>query len=116
GHVEAILQPHAELARQIDAGLVRKAHADGQPRRLAMDEIDRLMPVEADTVARAMRQAGQLVARPIAETFVETAHRVIDAARRRADVRGLDRCLLALADLIPHFALFGAGGAVDESA
>src|SRR3546814_12696431 len=55
GHVETILQPHAELAGDIDARFIREAHARGDLRRLPANEVDRLVPVEADAVAGAVR-------------------------------------------------------------
>src|SRR3546814_18249945 len=48
GHVETILQPHAELAGDIAARFIREAHARGELRRLPANEVDRPGPVEAD--------------------------------------------------------------------
>src|ERR1700712_5362707 len=39
-HVEAILEADSELAGNVDAGLVREAHARCQRRHFAMDEVD----------------------------------------------------------------------------
>ena len=50
--------------------------------RLAMDEVDRLVAVEADAVAGAVREAGQAVAGAVAPAFILGAHRIVDAARR----------------------------------
>ena len=69
-HVPAILEPHAELAWNIEAGLVGKAHAGRERRRLAVNEIDRLMNFHADAVAGSMRQAGQPVTGPESPAFI----------------------------------------------
>src|SRR5687767_1840225 len=44
-HVETVLQAHAELAGDVDAGLVREAHAGRELGRLATDEVHRLVAV-----------------------------------------------------------------------
>ena len=93
------------LPGNVDARLVGKAHARRQRRRLAVDEIDRLVDLHADAVAGAVRQAGQLVARAVAPAFVGAADRVIDAARGHADLGGCDRDLLAAMHLVPELAL-----------
>src|SRR3546814_15919528 len=50
GHKETILEPYPELAGDIDAGFVRKAHAGRELCRFAAHEVDRLVPVEPDPV------------------------------------------------------------------
>src|SRR3546814_1298488 len=79
--------PYPELAGDIDAGFVRKAHAGRELCRFAAHEVDRLVPVEPDPVAGAMRGAGQLVARAPAEAFIIGAHRIVDLACRGAEFR-----------------------------
>src|SRR3546814_14138855 len=69
GHVETILQPHAELAGDIDARFIREAHARGELRRLPANEVDRLVPVEADAVAGAVRSPRDLVPGAYTETL-----------------------------------------------
>src|SRR5436853_4730195 len=103
--MEAILQPDAEPAGDVQARLVGEAHADAERHRLAMDEVDRLVAVETDAVAGAVREAGEAIARPIAPALVLGAHRIVDAARRAAELGGADRDLLALMDLVPDPAL-----------
>ena len=107
GHVPAVLEPDAELARDVDPRLVGEAHAGRERRRLAVDEIDRLVHLHADAVAGAVRQARELVARSIAPAFVGGAHGVVDRAGRNPDLRRLDRDLLAATDLVPDLALLG---------
>src|SRR5262245_56839619 len=74
------------------------------------------MHVEADAVARAMRSAGQLVARAVTPLHVLRADRIIDLARGHADARGFDRDLLTVVHLLPHLALFGSRLAEHERA
>ena len=70
-----------------------------------MDQIDRLVPVEADAMAGTVRQAGQPVVGAIAEAGVEAAYGVVDGTRRHPDLRGGERDLLTLRDPIPDGAL-----------
>src|SRR4051794_36828947 len=116
GHVEAILETDSELAGNVDARLVGEAHARRQRRRLAVDEIDRLVAVEADAVAGAVRRARQFVARAVAPRLVLAAHSIVDASGGRADPSRFEGDLLAAMDLVPDFALFGAWLAEDERA
>src|SRR5690606_4505323 len=109
-------QPDAELAGQVDAGLVRKAHAGGERRGFAVDEIDRLVPFHADAVAGAVRGAGQRIAGAVTPAFVLGAHRIVDAAGRAADLRGGEVVPLALMDLAPDPALVRARLAEHEGA
>src|SRR3954471_2460922 len=86
GHVEAIFEADSELAGQIETGLVGEAHARAERHRLATDEVDRLVAVEADAVAGAVRKAGQRVAGAVAPAFILGAHRIVDASRRAAEL------------------------------
>src|SRR5690606_13426410 len=101
-HVETVLQPDAELAGQVEAGFVGEAHAGGERRLFAAHEVDGLVAVQADAVPGAVRQARQLVVGAVAEAGVVTAHRVVDRPGRGADLRCLERDLLAAMDLVPH--------------
>ena len=107
GHVPAVLEPDAELARNVDPRLVGKAHAGRQRRRLAVDEIDRLVDFHADAVAGPVRQAGKPVARAVAPAFVDARAPRHRRSRGHADLGGCDRDLLASMDLVPELALLG---------
>ncbi len=85
-HVPAILEPDPELAGDVEPRLVREAHARRERRRLAVDEIDRLVDFHADAVSGPVRQAGKPIARSEAPAFVDAAHGVVDAARRQPDL------------------------------
>ena len=50
----AILKTDAELAGNVESGLVRKAHARSQWRRFSMDKVDRLVDLHADAMASAV--------------------------------------------------------------
>src|SRR5207302_9723644 len=97
-HVPAVLDAHAELAGNVEPGLVGKAHSGGKRRGLAVDQIDRLVDLHTDAVAGAVRQAGKLVSGSIAPALVGAADRVVDAPRGNADLGGGDRNLLAAMD------------------
>ena len=60
------------------------------------------MPVHADAMSGAVRQAGQLVTRPEAFRFIEGAHGIVHGSRRRAQLSGSERTLLAFRHDIPH--------------
>src|SRR6185369_2838423 len=93
GHVPAILEPHPEFARNVEAGLVGKAHSGREWRGLAVDQIDRLVNLHADAVPGAVRQAGQTVAGPESPAFIDLADGVIDGTCGHADLGGFDRNL-----------------------
>src|ERR1700678_4003393 len=90
GHGPAILQADAEFSRDIDPRFIGEAHANLQRSGIAVNEISRLMAIEADAMAGAMRETGQFVARTPTLGFVIGAHRVVDSADRDADLRGLE--------------------------
>src|SRR5436190_8621452 len=115
-HVEAIFEADPELPGKVDSRLVGKAHAGGERRGLAVDEVDRLVPVHADSVAGSVRGAGEPVARPVAPAFILGAHRIVDASGEPADPRRAHRDLLPLADLVPDPALRRIRLAEDEGA
>src|SRR5262245_47138491 len=56
GHVDAVLEPYAEASGNVNARLVREAHAGRQRRGFSVDEVDRFVAVEADTVSGSMRR------------------------------------------------------------
>src|SRR5437868_10219495 len=95
GHVEAVFEADSELAGDVDSGLVGEAHAGGELGRLAVDEVDRLVPLHADAVAGAVGGAGELVARAVAPGLVLAADRVVDRACGRADAGGGEGDVLA---------------------
>src|SRR6476659_3351843 len=64
-HVDAVLEPDAELAGDRDHRLVAEAHPGRERRRVALGEVRPLVPVEADAVAGAVGEARQLVVRSI---------------------------------------------------
>src|SRR6202453_1849082 len=105
GHVPAILQAYAELAGNVDPGLVGEAHARLERRRVAMHEIGRLVTVETDAMAGTMRQAGELVAWSPALALVVLAHGVVQHAGGNADLRGLEGDLLPAPHGVPDLAL-----------
>ena len=81
-HVPAVLDPHPELAGNVEPRLVGEAHAGRERRGFAVDQIDRLVHLHADAVAGAVRSAGQPVAGTVPPAFIGAADGVIDAARR----------------------------------
>ena len=82
-HVEAVLEPDAELAGDVDARARSEKHMPGASgvvspwTRLtgSCTSMPMPWPVRCDS-------AGQLVARAVAPAFIGAAHRVIDASRR----------------------------------
>ena len=54
GDVPVVFEADAELASDVDAGLVGEAHAGGKGRGVAADEIGPLVAVHADAVADAV--------------------------------------------------------------
>src|SRR5690348_16951348 len=60
-HVPAVLQADPEFARDIDTGLVGKAHSRLQRCRVVAHEIGILVSVEANAVPGTMRQARQRI-------------------------------------------------------
>ena len=70
-----------------------------------MDEVHRLVALHADAVTGAVRCPRQLVARPIAPAFVGPSNRVVDMARRHADLSRGESDVLAPAHLRPDLAL-----------
>ena len=86
-------------------------------RRLAVDEVDRLVAVEADAVAGAVGQAGQAVAGAVAPALV-----LARAPHRRRCPRGgrsappAKAIALAAMHLVPDPALLGIGLAEHEGA
>ena len=54
GDVPVVFEADAELASDVDAGFVGEAHADGEWRGVAADEVGPLVPVHADAVAYAV--------------------------------------------------------------
>src|ERR1700722_16111795 len=105
GHVPAVLEPNAELARDVQPGLVREAHARLQWRRVVAYQVGRLVAVEADTVAGPVREAGQPVVAAPALLLIVSPYRAIDRTRRSAGLGGLKRNLLAALNCVPYFSL-----------
>src|SRR6185312_3158142 len=105
GHVPTILEPHAELARDIDAGLIGETHAGFERRLVAAHEVCGLVHVHADAVTRAMRGARQAVVLAPAFPFVKRAHGPVDRANWRAELRCFERDLLAALHRIPDIPL-----------
>ena len=54
-HIDVIFEANAESAGEDNHRLVRKAHAWGQRRSVASDDIGRLVDFEAETMTGAMR-------------------------------------------------------------
>src|SRR5579862_6217751 len=77
-HVPAVLQTYAEFSGNVNARLVREAHAKLERRCVPMHQIGGLMAVEADAVAGAMRQPRELVAGSPAFALVIGAHGVVE--------------------------------------
>ena len=99
------------LPGNVDARLVGKAHAGRQRRRLAVDQIDRLVAFHADAVAGAVRQAREAGSPGRSPSFRKRARTASSTAPAgSADLRGCDRDLLAAVDLVPHLALLRRSG------
>ena len=62
--MHVILEPHAKLSSNIDAGLIAERHAGRQLGRVPADQVGPLVPIHADAVSHAMRE--ELVVRAIA--------------------------------------------------
>src|SRR5690348_16646919 len=54
--MHVVFQPHAELARDVDAGFVAEGHAGFDAARVALHEVIPLMHVHADAVTEAVRE------------------------------------------------------------
>ena len=89
GHVPAVLEPHPELAGNVESRLIGEAHARLERGCIAVDEIRGFVSIESDSVARAVGEPRKLIAGTPALALVEAAHGVVDAAGRHADFRGL---------------------------
>src|ERR1700722_4615470 len=105
GHAPAVLQADAELTRDVYSRLVRKAHSRLQRRGIAVHQVGRLVAVEPDAMAGAMRETRQLVTGAPTLALIIATHRVVDAAHRYTDLRGLESDFLAALDRIPDLAL-----------
>ena len=108
---------NAELAGQINAGLVGEAHADIQRCRLAAHEIDRFVAFHTYSVAGPMGQAWQFVIGSVTPARVRSADRVIDTSGGLAKLRRGIRYLLSPGYLVPNLPLLsGRIGVKDEGA
>jgi hypothetical protein len=114
--MEAVFEADAEASRNVDARLVREAHARRQRRPFATHQVHRLVAVQADAVTSAMRQAGEFVTGAIAERTVVTPHRIVDRSGGCSHFRRLQRDLLAACDGVPDLALLRARSAEHEAA
>src|ERR1700688_1593169 len=108
GHGPAVFQTNSELPWDIDSRLVGETHAGLQRSRIAVHQVGRLMSVQTDAVAGAVREPRQLVPRAPAFTLIITAHGIVDRARGQADLRRFESDFLAELDGVPYFALAGA--------
>src|SRR2546428_1914741 len=62
GHHAIILDPHPELSALINPRLDREHHARLEARRVAIDEIGRLVAIHAEAMAEAVREEGAVAA------------------------------------------------------
>src|SRR3954466_5805574 len=109
----AILQSNPKFARNVDSRLIRVTHPCFERCLVPMDKIGRLMPVQSDAVAGAVRQARELVAGPPSLALVIFTDRIINAAHRDTQLRSLEGDLLSPLDGIPHLGLPAVGLAMD---
>src|SRR5438874_2756751 len=116
GHVPAILEADAELARDVESRLVGEAHAGLERRAVASHEVGRLVHVHPDAVAGAMREPRQAVVLAPALLLVEGADGLVDRPDRRADLRRLQRELLSALHRVPELALARRGRTGDPAA
>ena len=84
-----VLEPHAPLARHVDAGLDAEGVAVGERALVALDDVRVLVLLHADPVAGAMHEV--LAVSGVGD---DRPRRAIDVLARRADHRRRDRRLL----------------------
>ena len=107
--VPAILHADAELAGNVDPGLVGETHAGLERRAIGAHEVRRLVPVHANAVAGAVGGPGQSIVLGPAEALVVLANGDVDVADRDTDLGGLERDLLAALHGVPDLAVALAG-------
>src|SRR4051812_44513286 len=95
-----VFDPHAEPARQVDAGLDREAHAGLDRAVLALDHVRRLVGRETDAVAGAVDES-----LAVAGIGDHTPGRAVDVLAGDADADRFDRGLLRAADDLVHLGL-----------
>jgi len=115
GDVPVIFEADAELAGDVDAGLVGETHTCGEGRCVATDEVGPFVAVHADAVAYAVGEV--LVVWAVASGGDEIAGSGVDGVAGRAGMACGQGCGLCLQDDVEDLAGFvelGDGGVAED--
>src|SRR5689334_17018487 len=116
GDVETVFEANTKLAVDDDGGLIAETHARLDFGLVAFHEVGPFVPVQADAVAGAMRQAGRLIARSEADVGDDFAggrvHTLTGGAWFGSGQGGILRAALE----VPYFALTRGGFSEDGGA
>src|SRR5882757_4517041 len=115
GDVPVIFEADAELAGDVDAGLVGEAHAGGERCGVAADEVGPLVAVHADAVADAVGE--MFVVGAVAGGGDDVAGGGVDGLALDAGMGGGESGGLGLVNDVEDFAgliEFGGGGVAED--
>src|SRR5262245_51772087 len=105
GDVQTILEPNTELAVAHDRRFVTEAHSGLNRRLVPPHEVCPLVPVQADSVPRAVRKPGNLVVGTVAGVGDHRSRGGVHRFAGRAHLRGREGRVLRLLLEPPHVAL-----------
>jgi hypothetical protein len=104
-NVETVFEADAELAIDNDCRFVAKAHTGLNQSLVTTHKVCPFMSIEADAVARAMRQAGRLVVRTETRVGDYFARGRVDGFARRANFGSRETCVLRFLLEVPDLTL-----------